>query len=335
MSTNYLDTLTMYYPCTFDIRKLFTVHWVWDTRDTDSNFHHFCIKAPHCFVRFFPDMYGEKRLYVTCSVPKLYHQCNDNTFNLTDFDNDTFMNILGAEMGGVMDIAQLPTRLKDWQPSRIDLFRTRTINPADRQEYLYGFGRRSYRGNSAVTYMNTNYLTARKGSKNPGIVERDYNKTVEMQDKQSILYGNLPAVIEHEHEWLMHELDIPADQFRTEFSLRRNAVLRYMTKYNFPINMETVMSQKFQERLLNDLVIGRGLHYHILSKKEYRRIAKLIFPTSHTQDLALKLAESIRNKKPAPMSDSQRYRIKHELNSYYIDTATTNFVSIKGLELLL
>lgn len=107
-----------------------------------------------------------------------------------------------------------------------------------------------------------------------------------------------------------------------------------IAEWHLPVNMKTVMNQQFQERILNDLIISRGLHHHILSKNEYRRIVKRIFPTAHSQDLALKLAESIRNKKTAPMSDSQRYRIKHELNSFFIDTATTNFVSIEGWKLL-
>ena len=334
MSINYLDTVTMFYDCPYDIVNSFTTHWIWDNRDSDYNFHHFCIKTSHGFVRFFPYMYGYRRLYVTFSLPKLYYQCNSNVFNVSDYDNHTFMKILYSELGTVLDVSKLPPLLAEWQPSRIDLFRTRTINPLDRQEYLIGYGRRSYRGNSAVTYMNTNYLVANNKSKHHGIVERDYNKTVEMQDKQSMLYGNLPATIENQHEWLMHELEIPADQFRYELALRRNAIIKYIQKFNLPLNMETIMDEQFQKMLLNDLVIKRGLNRQILCKKDFRRVVKMIFKTSHSQKLALQLAESIRNKKPLPMSQSQFYRIKKELNSYFIDTATTNFVTIDGLNLL-
>lgn len=334
MSINYLDTVTMYYECPFDLVNLFTIHWIRDNRDSNYNLHHFCVKTPFSFVRFYPFMYGYRRLYVTFSLPKLYYQCNDNTFNVSDYDNDTFMHILYSELGTVLDITQLSTTLADWQPSRIDPFRTRSINPLDRKEFLYGYGRRSYRGNGAVTYMNTNYLVANNNSKHPSIVEREYNKTIEMQDKHSLIYGNLPAVIENDHEWLMHEFDTRPDQFRYEFALRRNAIINYVQKYNLPLNMETIMNEQFQKKLLNDLVLKRGLNRRILCKKEYRRIVKFIFKTPHTQKLALQLAESIRNKKPIPMSKSQHYRIKKELNSYFIDTATTNFVSIDGLELL-
>lgn len=334
MSTNYLDTLTMFCHCPYEIKDLFTTHWILDNSNPNKYLHNYCIKTPYTFTRLFPDLYGYRRLYVTCSLPKLYHGTNDNTYNLTDYDNKTFLGILSSELDSVLDISKLPTSLKDWQPSRTDLFRTRTINPADRQEYLYGYGRRSYRGNGAVTYMNTAYLSANRDMKKAGIIERDYNKTVERQEKKSFLYGNLPTVIENEHEWLMHELDISPDQFRYEFSLRRRAVVWYMDKYNCLHSMETVMNQKFQEMVLNDLVMRRGLLHWILSKKAYRQTVGLIFPTQHSQNLALKLAESIRNKKPAPMSDSQRYRIKRVLDSFYIDTATTNFVTIKGLGLL-
>lgn len=99
--------------------------------------------------------------------------------------------------------------------------------------------------------------------------------------------------------------------------------------------METIMSEGFQKLVLNDLVMSRGLHHSILCKKEFRRVLPMIFHTQKSIDLALKLAESIRNKKPAPMKPYQQYRIKRELNSWYISTATTNFVSIEGLELLL
>lgn len=173
MSINYLDTVTMYYPCPFDIVRLFTVHWILDKRDKDSNLHHFCVKTPYTFVRYYPNMYGVRRLYVTFSLPKLYHHCNNNTFNVVDYDNQTFMNILQEELGGVLDVSQLQTQLKDWQPSRNDFFLMRSINPSDRKEYLYGYGRRSYRGNGAVTYLNTNYLVANKNSKNPSIVKEN------------------------------------------------------------------------------------------------------------------------------------------------------------------
>lgn len=334
MSINYLDTVTMYYSCPFDIRNIFITHWIWDNSDNDSNFHHCCIKTPYTFIRFFPNMYGFRRLYVTFSLPKIYHQCNNNTFNVTDYDNKNFMSILLIELSRVLDITKLPTKLKDWQPSRTDFFRMRYINPADRKEYLYGYGRRFYRGRGAITYMNTNYLVPTKDIKNASIVEREYNKTIEQQDKHSIIFGNLPAVIENEHEQLMHEFDTRPDLFRYEFSLRRNAIIRFITKYNRPLNMETIMDEQFQKMIINDLIIQRGLHHQILSKKEYQRVAKIIFKTNHSQGLALRLAESIRNKKPAPMSDSQRYRIKKELNSFYIDTATTNFVTIDGMKLL-
>ena len=205
-------------------------------------------------------MFSYRRLYVTFSLPKLYYQYNNNVFNVSDYDNDTFMRILYNELGTVLDISKLPQFIAEWQPSRIDLFRTRSINPHDRKEFLYGYGRRSYRSNGAVTYMNTNYLVANNNSKHHSIVEREYNKTVEMQDKHSLVYGNLPVVIENEHEWLMHELDTHADQFRYEFSLRRNAIINYVQKYNLALNMETIMDERFQKLLLNDLVIKRGLN---------------------------------------------------------------------------
>lgn len=334
MATNYLDTVTMYHNCTFDIRRLFTCHWIWDNTNSDSNLHHFCIKTDHAFIRFFPNMYGVGLLYVTFSLPKLYYQCNQNTYNVTDYDNQTFMNILYSELAKVMDASNLPTALADWQPSRPDLFRMRAINPADRKEYLYGYGRLAYRGAVSTTYLNTNYLPSAKNCKRPNLLLRTYNKTIEQQDKRSLLSGNLPGVVEKDHEQLMHEFEIPNDQYRYEFSLRRSAIKRYCKKYNKPLNMETVMDERFQKFVLNELVMSRGLHYHILSKKEFRRVLPQIFPTKKSIDLALKLAESIRNKKPAPMKPHQQYRIKRVLNSWYISTATTNFVSIEGLKLL-
>lgn len=334
MATNYLDTVTMYHNCTFDIRRLFTCHWIWDNTDSDSNLHHFCIKTDYAFVRFFPNMYGVGRLYVTFSLPKLYYQCNRNTYNVTDYDNRIFMSILYSELGKVMDVSNLPTALADWQPSRIDLFRMRTINPADRKEYLYGYGRLTYRGAASTTYLNTNYLPSAKNCKCPNLLLRTYDKTIEEQDKRSLLSGNLPGVVENDHEQLMHEFEIPNDQYRYEFSLRRSAVKKFCGKYNKPLNMETVMSEDFQKFVLNELVLSRGLHYHILNKKEFRRVLPQIFPTKKSIDLALKLVESIRNKKPVPMKPHQQYRIKRVLNSWYISTATTNFVSIGGLKLL-
>lgn len=334
MATNYLDTVTMYHNCTFDIRRLFTCHWIWDDTDSDRNLHHFCTKTDRAFIRFYPDMYGAARLFVTFSLPKLYHQNSSNTYNVTDYDNQTFMDILYSELGKAMDVSKVPTALADWQPSRTDLFRMRAINPADRKEYLYGYGRLAYRGAVSTTYLNTNYLPSAKNCKHPNLLLRTYNKTIEQQDKRSLLGGNLPSAAENDHEQLMREFEVSPDQYRYEFSLRRSAVKRFCQKYNKPLNMETVMDEQFQKFVLNELVMSRGLHCTILSKKAFRNILPKIFRTQKSIDLALKLAESIRNKKPAPMKKHQQYRIKHELNSFYISTATTNFVTIKGLELL-
>lgn len=335
MSTNYLDTTTMYYNCPFDIRRLFTCHWIWDGRNSDSNQHHFCIKTDHAFIRFYPNMYGVGLLYVTFSLPKLYHQCNRNTYNVTDYDNQNFMDILYSELRKVMDASQMPTALTDWQPSRTDFFRMKAINPADRKEHLYAYGRLTYRGAASTTYLNTNYLPSSKNCKHPNLLLRTYNKTIEQQDKRSLLGGNLPGAAEYGHEALMHEFDVPPDLYRYEFSIRRSAIKRFCAKCNRPLNMETIMSEDFQKFVLNDLVMSRGLHHSILSKKDFRRVLPKIFRTQKSIDLALKLAESIRNKKPVPMKPHQQYRIKRELNSWYISTATTNFVSIEGLELLL
>ena len=335
MSMNYIDTVTMYYQCCIDIRNLFITHWIWDNRDKNKNLHCFCIKTEYAFIRFFPSMYGYRRLYITFSLPKLYHHSKRNTYNLTDYDNATFMNNIEIELGKVMDISQLPTLLADWQPSRIDLFRMREIKPADRLEYHHGYSRLIYRGVRTTTYKNTNYLPSSLHGKYPCILLREYDKTVEEQEKQSLIYGNLPANIEIEHELLMQELDIPDHLYRYEFSLRRNAVIKFCNKYNRHVNMETIMSEKFQRYILNDLVISRGLHFNILSKREYRQIVLYLFRWKQTQDNALKMAESIRNRKPIPLKKHQQYRIQHELNSYFISTATTNFMSINGLNLLL
>lgn len=125
-----------------------------------------------------------------------------------------------------------------------------------------------------------------KDIKNASIVEREYNKTIEQQGKHSILYGNLPTVIENEYEQFMHEFDTSPDLFRYEFSLR-SAIIRFITKYNFPLFFETVMNEQFQKRVINDFIIQRGLHHQILSKREYQRVVKIIFKTNHSQGFAL------------------------------------------------
>ena len=333
MSINYLDTVTMYYPCRFDIRRLFTTHWIWDNKNKDISLHCFFIKTEYACIRFFPDMYGHRRLYMTFSLPKLHHHSNSNTYNITDYDDVTFMNIVEEELGKVMHISQFHTLLEDWQPSRIDLFRMREIEPTDRLEYHYAYGRLIYRGVRASSYKNTNYLPSSSG-RHPGIVLREYDKTVEEQEKRSLLYGNLPENIEREHELKMQQLDIPRHLYRYEFSLRRNAVIRFCKKYSSNVNMKTVMNEAFQRHTLNELVVSRGLHYNILSKHKYRQVVPKIFHWKQTQKNALKMAEGIRNKKAIPLKKNQQYTIQRKLNSHNISTATTNFVTIKGLGLL-
>ena len=161
MNINYLDTVTMYYNCPFDLRSSFTCHWIRDDKNQDKNLHCFCIKTEYAFIRYYPDLYGVKRLYVTFSLPKLYFHYNRNTFNVTNYDNQTFMDILYSELNKVIDISKIPTVLADWQPSRIDLFRMREIDPVDRKEYLYGYDRLTYRG--AYTYTIT--IIEKQGNK--------------------------------------------------------------------------------------------------------------------------------------------------------------------------
>ena len=334
MSTNYIDTLTMFYGCKFDIRPLFKTHWVYDTRDKDANLHNYCIKTRYCIVRYFPNMYGFRRLYVTFSLPKMYHQCNDNTFNVTDYDNQTFMQRLENELAQVLDTATLPTALSEWQPSRIDLFRMRRINPADRMEYHNGYGCIYYRGHFSTTVFNTNYLTSSQLAKHPCILTRMYNKTKEKSDRAIIKMGGIPPMIEDEQDSLMEDVDMPVEQYRYEFASTRPAIKRQIDKFNRPLNMETIMDEDIQKRWLNDLVYSRGLYCHIYAKKEFHDVVDKLFRTQHTKDNALKLAEAIRNRKPLPLSKSQRYRIIKELRGGGISIATTKFISIRGLDFL-
>ena len=196
------------------------------------------------------------------------------------------------------------------------------------------YSRLIYRGVCTSSYKNTNYLPSSLHGKHPCILLREYDKTVEEQEKQLLLYGYLPASIEVEHELLMQKMDISVHLYRYEFSLRRNAIVKFCNRYVQAVNMQTIMSEQFQKHVLNELVISRGLHFNILNKRQYRQIVSFVFHWKQTQDNALKLAESIRNRKSIPLKKYQQYRIQHELNSYFISTATTNFVTIKGLELL-
>lgn len=331
---NYMDSLTMYYNCRMDIRKLFKAHWIYCDKSSNRNLHHYCIKTEYAFFRFYPMMFGTKRLYVTCSLPKLYRHSNDNTYNITDYDNDVFMDRLREEMDSVLDSSRLPTALCDWKVSRMDLFRMRKINPADRSEYMSAYSRLSYRGAEAVGYLNTTYLSSSRNTRRTNLLLRMYDKTVERQDRRSMLYGNLPAAVEKKHEQLMMNLDVPEDLYRYEFSMRRAAAKRFFKKYKKPDNMETVMDEAFQKDVLNELVISRGLCNTIYCKNEFRKAVGKIFRTEKSRKLALSLAESIRNKKPTTLTKSQRYRIKRELERHSVSTATTNFVTIKGLDLL-
>lgn len=334
MAINFLDTVTMYFESRSDLVPLFKNHWIYDVNNKDKNFHNYCIKTEHCFVRYFPNMYGCRRLYVTFSLPKMYHQSGNNTFNIQDYDNQTFMQRLEAELALVVAINTLPTALSAWMPSRTDLFLMRKINPADRKEYHYAYGRLMYRGIMSMTYLNTNYLASSKSAKRVGVLCRMYDKSKEISDKHIIAMGGIPPIIEGEHEILLGELDMPEDYYRYEFANIRPAIKRQVEKYNKPLNMETIMDEAFQKRWLNDLIYSRGLHCHILCKKEYRKAVDMLFCWQSTRDNAVKLAEAIRNKRPLPLTKNQRYRIQSVLKKSGISIATTDFISIEGLDFL-
>lgn len=340
---NYADTITMFYNCSFDIRNFFTTHWIWDHNSKKKDFHHFCVYTPSCFIRYFPNMFQKKRLYVTFSLPRFCHASKDNTFNVTNYFTLIFMTKLHQEFSMVIDTTIFPLpSLSDWQPSRIDLFRMRKICSMDRKEYHFAYSQLFYRGIQTKTYENTNYL-ASSNSRHPSLLLRTYNKTVEKQNKASMIFGNLPTVVEEFHEEsMMEELtsfssvspNSPYDLFRYEFSFRRAAIKRYCDKYQVPLNMQTVMEEDFQKMLLNDLIKSRRLNCTIYSKKEFRNIIKTVLKSKKSIDLAIKLTESIRNKKPIPLTTSQRQRITKELYQHGISVITTNFVTIQGLTLL-
>ena len=324
MSINYIDTLTMFINCQYDLISFFTQHWIYDKRNTDNNYHNYCLKTDYCYLRYFPNMHGYRRLYVTFSLPKMYSKT----------DNNTFMQRLTEELAQGLDISKLPMTLKDWQPSRVDLFYMRTINPVDRKEYFYGYGRLSYRGVSTTTYLNTNYLPSSNSARRVGILLRMYNKEKEIKDKKIIKEGGIPKTIEEEHDNLMCKLEISQEHFRYEFASTRPAIRRLFDKLNIPLNMENIMREDIQITWFNRLIVSRGLDCNILNKKEYREAVNKIFPTKATRDNAIRLAEAIRNNNPLPLSPSQRYRIQRELKNHSISTATTSFITIDGLELL-
>lgn len=333
MAINYLDTVTMFYVCHCDMTRLFTTHWVWNDSNDNCQFHHYYIQAGYISIRYFPYMYGRRYLYVTFSLPKMYNNRNDNIFNINDYDNNIFINMLNSSLSTVMDISQLPKTLAEWQPSRLDLFRMRAIHPADRMEYKYAYSRLVYRGHRTHLYKNTNYLPASE-STNTSVILRSYNKTIEQQDKRSMFSGNLPAEVEKQHEAMMSYVEMPAELYRYEFSLRRSALNRFCDKHNISINMETFMREDIQKMYLNELAESRGLFLDILSKKDYNNTAKQIFPRQNTYKQALALAESIRNNKRFPINSQQRYRIQNKLKNINVNIATANFVSIKGLNRL-
>lgn len=342
---NYTDTISMFYDCPVDIRSLFTTHWIWDNSNKKKAFHYFAISMSFCFFRYFPDMYGRKRLYVTFSFPKFYHQGKDNTFNVKNYSDVVFMNKLYQELSMVMDVTKLSSlsscSLSDWQPSRIDLFRMRAISPLDRKEYHFAYSRLMYRGVQTIAYPNTTYL-ASSNSRHPSLILRTYNKTVEKQNKASMMFGNSPEVVEIFQETIMMEgftsfnssPNSPHDLFRYEFSLRRAAIKRFCDKHKLPLNMQTMMNEGVQKMLLNELVQSRRLDCTIYNKKDFRNVIKTVLKSQKSVNLAIKLAESIRNKKPSPLTTSQRQRITRELCQQKISIVTTNFVIIQGLPLL-
>lgn len=333
MAINYLDTVTMFYVCHCDMTRLFTTHWVWNDSNKDPHFHYYFIRTGYVYIRYFPHIHGKRYLYVTFSLPKMYNNCDDNIFNINNYDNNTFMNKLNTYLSTVMDISQLPKTLAKWQPSRLDLFRMREIDPINRMEYKYGYGHLIYRGNRTRRYKNTNYLPSSQ-STNTSIILRSYNKTIEQQDRKSILFGNLPAEVEKQHEAMMGCTEIPKDLYRYEFSLRRSALKRFCDKHGLLPNMETFMHEDIQKMYLNELAESRGLFLDILSKMDYRNLAKKIFTRKATYKQALALAESIRNDKPYPINNQQRYRIQKKLKMYNVNTTTTKFITIKGISRL-
>lgn len=333
MPVNYLDTVTMYHVCRCGMEKLFTAHWVWDDTSDSPQFHHYFIQAGYVYIRYFPYLYGRRYLYVTFSLPKMYRGCNDNTFNINGYDDNTFMDKLNGALSTVMDISQYPVPLPGWQPSRLDLFRIRAIKPSDRMEYMYGYSRLTYRGKRAHQYKNTGYLPSSE-STHSSVILRSYNKTVEQQDKRSMFSGNLPAKVEKQHGAITGCTEMSPELYRYEFSLRRSALKRFCDKHGLPLDMETFMREDVQKIYLNELAQSRGLFLDILSKKDYRDMAKEIFPRQATYKSALALAESIRNNKPFPLKDHQRYRIQNKLKACNASTATTNFVTVMGIDRL-
>lgn len=331
MPTNRLDTVTMYATFHTDILNLFKGHWQWDNSDNEMHLHHWHSKTRHCYVRYFPDMWNRKRLYVTFSMPKLYNNSNSNTHPVMNFDTNIFMRRLFDELSKVIDVSIIPNSLKSWFPSRTDLFHMIQIDPLDSKEIHRAYGRLMYRGVQAHTYMNTVYLHS--ASKNPSVLLRSYNKSVEIRDRRSMLAGILPPALEDYHEDMMMCAEYPYELYRIEFLLRRDAIKRYLGKMNLASDMLTMMDEGVQKHLMNTLIKARDMDLDILSRRTYQQVARAVAPTPKTEKNALGIASSIRNHKKPQFTAGQIRNVKKMMAQYGVSVVTADSINIRGISI--
>lgn len=334
MTYNYADTVTMYIDCPKGLKLINAPdkHWILKKDISDSNFDNYHIKLDKLYVRYYPKIFGQRRLFLTYSLPKLL--CNSNVFNVANFDEIVCYNLIIDKLHLCIDISGLQSvSFNDWNTSRIDLFIMHPIDPEERVEYEETYSTLRLGKYIPFKYENTIYLNSiLRPDKAAGVVFRAYPKMKEINYRNRL---NYPDDVDHDHEECLQLSDKKTEYYRFEFMLRRTAIRYECKKINVPATIHNVLNEDFQKQLINKMVYRIGLNLGILAKREFIQIINATFKTNTTNQNAKYLARQIRNQLPVnKLNKNQIYYIRKKLRNMNIHIVTSKYIKLKPVEML-
>ena len=327
MAINYADTVSMYYDFNnkFPYNLVMPRPWKLNNRSKDVFLHHWYLKLDKMYLAFYPDMYGNGRLFVTFSLPKLLK--GSNVYNVSNFDEDKCYEIICTELSVfpwiILSPYNRPTSFTDWQVSRIDLFIMHHIPVGQRTDYQEAYELLTLPRYRTTRYKNTCYINSSfRPDKKSNKVFRSYPKLKEEQDRICLEY---PLAVHKMHETYLQTMDRVEDLYRFELMLRRSIIKYECQKRGLQPNMHELFKQEFQKELLSKMISAVGLDRNILCRNDFKKQVYQIFKTPKTKQNALLLARCIRNKQNVPLTSNQIYHIKKELKKHDIHFVTHRY----------
>ena len=349
MTTNYLDTVLIYTDCNLNIGSLCKASWRKYTPKKSASpqklqhpYWHRSIE--NILLRYYPSLYGDNRLFLTFSLPKIYTSSDSNCYHIHGFDSHILHKKLYKILEKCLDISLLPSTILDWNLSRIDLFYMHHVPDKDKKYYLKTYKLLYLPRYVKSQYKNTIYLMSNLKKYRPAsVVVRIYDKDLEMEQKSYKIHTlkYYPPSIADDIEKAIDIIDNGPlyGNIRIELQIRRAKLRRLLSSKS--VTLKDLFNQSFQEDIMNDYIIKLGLNRKILNSTNFRKYIDNLNFRKDKRNNIIECAHQLRNGN-SPFIKSTKYNgSKQTFNNYVnrlkadgIHILTNKDIDLKPIKLL-